>query len=298
VKQFDRAQVQDWYEKHVKNAPRVLAIYGDVDVTQAKQLATNLLGKGSKPNKTLSRGPKGSAPATDAKPASPPQITVTRVEVNKTNNPQAGVVIGFESDSVVGAPYDPAMNLADCLTSGAGYPTGYIFEILRGRGLVYDANAMNFPGLTPKAPGAFIAYAGCDPKNVTECADVILESLARIQSHDADINTDWFNRSKQLIVTGDAINNETPAAQATQAALDELYGLGYDYHARFPDRINAVTLDDVRRLAASRLTKCVVTVSTPDPDQFKIKTGPRSYPSFPPVDLTPRGVQHDSGAAK
>jgi hypothetical protein len=35
-------------------------------------------------------------------------------------------------------------------------------------------------------------------------------------------------------------------------------------------------------------------VSTPDPDSVKIKTGKRTYDSFPPVDLTPRGVQHDA----
>ena len=34
------------------------------------------------------------------------------------------------------------------------------------------------------------------------------------------------------------------------------------------------------------------------PDQVKIKAGRRQYDSFPPVDLTPRGVQHDTGAPK
>jgi hypothetical protein len=38
-----------------------------------------------------------------------------------------------------------------------------------------------------------------------------------------------------------------------------------------------------------------VTVSTPAPDAVGVKTGRREYPSFPPVDLTPRGVQHDTG---
>ena len=126
----------------------------------------------------------------------------------------------------------------------------------------------------------------------------MLESVARLQGSDADMQADWFRRSKQLIVTGDAIDNETPAAQATLAALDELYGLGYNYHEKFADRINGVSLDDIRKLAASRLQECVITVSTPDPDKVKIKEGPRTYPTFPTVDLTPRGVQHDTGGTK
>ena len=35
------------------------------------------------------------------------------------------------------------------------------------------------------------------------------------------------------------------AEQAQQAALDELYGLGYDYHKTFDARIEAVKLEDV-----------------------------------------------------
>jgi hypothetical protein len=79
--------------------------------------------------------------------------------------------------------------------------------------------------------------------------------------------------------------------------LDELYGLGYNYHDHFADRINAVTIDQVRNLAASRLTHCVVTISTPEPDKVTTKPGTRTYASFPKVDLTPRGVQHDTGGA-
>jgi zinc protease len=295
VKDFDRGRVQKWYDEQIKNRPRVLAIYGDVDPARAKELATRYFSGGAKHAVTLQERDKPRADATVPKPA---RLNVARVEVQKTNNPQAGVVMGFKSDSVIGGVYQPVIDMADCMTSGYGFPTGYIFEILRGRGLVYDANAMNFPGLNATIPGTFIAYAGCEPKNVNEVVDVMLESVARLQGSDADMQADWFRRSKQLIVTGDAIDNETPAAQATLAALDELYGLGYNYHEKFADRINGVSLDDIRKLAASRLQECVITVSTPDPDKVKIKEGSRTYPTFPTVDLTPRGVQHDTGGTK
>ncbi len=81
-----------------------------------------------------------------------PKIEITRVEVQKTNNPQAGVIIGFNANPFYGEPATAAIDMADCITSGYGYPTGYIFEILRGRGLVYDANAMNFPALAKIVP--------------------------------------------------------------------------------------------------------------------------------------------------
>jgi zinc protease len=294
VNRFDRALVQQWYEQKITSRPRVLAIYGDVDPAQARELATKYFAAGPKRSVTPQ---DRTQPASDVPVPVPAQLSVTRVEIQKTNNPQAGVVMGFQSDSIIGAPYQPVIDMADCMTSGYGFPTGYMFEILRGRGLVYDANAKNFPGLNTKIPGTFIAYAGCEPKNVNEVVDVMLESVARLQGSDVDMQADWFKRSKRLIVTGDAIDNETPAAQASLAALDELYGLGYNYHDKFADQINGVSLDDIRKLAASRLRKCVITVSTPDPDKVKIKEGTRTYPTFPTVDLTPRGVQHDTGGA-
>ena len=66
-------------------------------------------------------------------------------------------------------------------------------------------------------------------------------------------------------------------------------------HAGFADRVNKVSISDVRHLARARLRECVVTVSTSEPEKVTVKTGAREYKSFPKVDLTPRGVQHDTG---
>jgi hypothetical protein len=55
-----------------------------------------------------------------------------------------------------------------------------------------------------------------------------------------------------------------------------------------------VTVDDVRRAARTRLGKAVVTISTPMPELVKIEPGVRTYESFPAIDLTPKGVQHDT----
>ena len=85
-----------------------------------------------------------------------------------------------------------------------------------------------------------------------------------------------------------------PCGRASQAALDELYGMGYDYHKHFGEHISDVKLPDVPAVARARLRDCVITVSTPKPELVNKTTGKREYPSFPPVDLTPRGVQHDT----
>ncbi len=291
VVQANADQMRQWYETKVSKANRVLAIFGDVDLDQAKSLATKYFGQ----EKLAADKSADGLNLDGASAANSPSVTVERVEVQKTEQPLAGIIIGYKSNSFVHDPDVFALTVVDTMTSGYGYPTGYLFDILRGRGLVYTVDAVNMPGVKPKLPGTFFVSAGCDPKNVNEVIDIILENIARCQGSAQDMQPDWFERSKMLVTTGQAMENETASQQATTAALDELYGLGYDYHAHFAERIEAVTLEQVRKTARARLGECVVTVCTPQPDLVSRKTGVREYASFPPVDLTPRGVQHDTG---
>ncbi len=292
VKGFTADQVKKWYAQKVLKGPRVIAIFGDVSLDTAKATAQKLLGSLpaiSKPEATVPMHIHSLVARSEK-----PSVNVGRFEVQKTDQPLAGVFIGFQSDSTFASPDRFATTVADCMTSGYEGPTGYLFDDLRGRGLVYQVDADDMPGLSPKMPGAFVALAGCDPAKVNEVVDVMLLNIARLQGTPKDVQADWFDRSKQLITTQDALDQETPEAQAAEAALDELYGLGYDAHAQFAAKINAVTLDQVRELAKTKLHDCIITISTPKPELVNRATRTRLYDSFPPVDLTPRGVQHDT----
>jgi zinc protease len=293
VARLSAEQVQNWYQQRILTAPRVISVFGDIDNETAVQMVQKYFGDAHLPPI-----PSGGAQATlpPATPSGVPSITIDRVAVQKTDQELAGVIIGFESDSVIGEPALPALTVAQTLTGGYGYPTGYIFETLRGQGWSYEAASLNNPGRSPELPGAFLVYAGCDPRNVNKVTDSILENMARLQGSAQDIQPNWFARCKELINTYQALENETPQAQAEQASTDELFGLGYDYHAKFGTQIRSVSLPEVQALAHARLSHCVVTVSTPNPDGVHVEAGTRTYNSFAPIDLTPRGVQHDVGA--
>jgi predicted Zn-dependent peptidase len=206
------------------------------------------------------------------------------------------VVIGFRSKSIIGEPGEATATRAFTLTAGFGYPTGYIFETLRGLGLSYEAAAYDNPGRSDQLPGCMMAYAACDASKVSQVTQLMLQNLERLQGSDADMQPDWFNRSKELISTADALEHETPDQQAERDALDELLGLGYDYHDRLNHNIGTVTLDDIRAYADSRLRDCIVTICTPDPGSVNVPTGRQDFSPFPKVDLTPKGIQLDTGA--
>jgi zinc protease len=294
LQKLTAADLKKWYHDKILAGPRVLAIFGDIPLDSATALATKYLGAGAAlPGIENEREFK--VLTTSSLPTPTPSIQVERVEVQKTEQPLAGIVIGFDSNSVIHSPQEPVLTLADCLTSGYSGGSGYLYDVLRGKGLVYMVETQDVPSPNPAHPGTFIAYAGCDPSKVNEVVDLILENMARLQGSAEDIQTDWFDRSRQLIITADALENETPDAQASTAALDELCGLGFGWHTAFADRINAVKLDQVQNEARTVLSKCVLTICTPAPELLNEKAGTREYKSFPRVDLTPRGVQHDMG---
>jgi zinc protease len=292
VARFTADDLKSWYTNKVLTAPRVIAIFGDVDNDTAVAMVRKYFGQGHLPQPERSGAPA----AASTQPAGPATVVVDRVAVQKTEQEVAAVVIGFQADSRVGEPDQSALIVSQCLTGGYGYPTGYIFETLRGQGWSYEAASENVPGRSDKYRGTFLVYAVCDPKNINKVTNAIVQNMARLQGAEADIQTDWFSRCKEMITTAEALETEKPADQASVAATDELFGLGYGYHAGFADRINAVALPKVRELARRRLSKCVVTICTPTPQSVEIHAGPYSFDSFPPIDLTPRGVRHDVGA--
>jgi predicted Zn-dependent peptidase len=267
----------------------VLAIYGDVDNDTAVAMARKYFSGGQLPAPARFAAP----PRVESAGADKPTIVVDRVAVQKTEQQVASVFIGFDSGSVLGAPEEPALTVSQCLTGGYGYPTGYIFETLRGQGWSYEAASENIGGQSAKMPGTFMVYAVCDPRNINKVTSSILLNMARLQGTAQDIQTDWFVRCKDMITTAEALETEKPSDQAASDGLNELFGLGYQYHAGFADRINAVQLPQVQALARARLSKCVVTICTPTPENVQVQAGTFSYDSFPPIDLTPRGVQHD-----
>lgn len=292
VQSFTPDQMRQWYEQKVQAAPRVLAVFGDVEPDHVKELAQKLLGEGNqRPAPQHPQEPN----VPPAQNSGEPSVNVTNVDVQKTEQALAGVIIGYRSDSVVGDPANYVLDVIDTLTSGYTYPTGYIFETLRGLGLVYVADAQNAPGRDAKLQGTFEAYAGCDPRNVNRVVELILENIARVEGSMKDVQADWFKRAKELIVVADAMEKETPSAQAQLSAVDEVLGLGYNYHKQFADQIRKVTFQQVQEVARARLHDCIVTVSTPHPELVTVKPGERKYASFPPVNLAPKGVQHDVG---
>src|SRR5207302_3137350 len=57
-------------------------------------------------------------------------------------------------------------------------------------------------------------------------------------------------RAKKKLIGQQQIANQSNDSFGYQCALDELYGLGFDYYRKLEPDVDAVTLDDIKAVAA------------------------------------------------
>jgi len=92
------------------------------------------------------------------------------------------------------------------------------------------------------------------------------------------IDRDEFETAKDLVIAADALDKQTNAELAAQACLDELYGLGYNFHQQQSERIQAVNLDQVKDVARKYLTNPIICISIAQPDLVDLPIETRSWP--------------------
>ncbi len=245
VRAFGRGDVVSFYRWHRAPNRMVVAIFGDVDTNVARRLVQQTFGT----VRPLS------VPSTQR--AAEPPLQHDRKRWLKTNKSRAVVYVGFRG-TTIGDPDQYPMDVLDAIISGIGYPSGWLHETLRGRGLVYSVHAYSWRGLEP---GFFAIVAMTNPEQVPEVLRLIDEQIVRMKH--GEFTTDELTRAKRMCITMDQLSRQTVGDQAQQAALDELYGFGFDYRAQYPTRIEAVRAKDVRRVAQKYFTARVIFVASP-----------------------------------
>jgi len=151
------------------------------------------------------------------------------------------------------------MTVLRAILNGYSTPGGWLHNELRGEGLVYGVETSEMTG---PLPGYLIISSETRPDKLDEVVTRIRRNLDRAK--DGKIPEDEFSTAIEQIVGLHAQENVTIGAQARSAALDELYGLGYDYDKKFDAQIRAVTLKDVVRVANKYLTNSLLVTTSPD----------------------------------
>jgi zinc protease len=159
---------------------------------------------------------------------------------------QVHLVLGFH-----GAPFNSEerypVEVLNAILSGQG---GRLFSILRDRdSLAYSVASVNSLGLDY---GAFAFYIACSPDKKEEAIKSLWREIYRIM--DTPVSTEEIERAKKWIIGNYEIDLQTNDARALDMALNELYGLGYDFSLHYGAKIEKVTKEDIQKAAKKIFT--------------------------------------------
>ena len=247
VKRLTAQDLRVYHAKYFVPGNMIVTVFGDVDPDEALALVERHFGQ-LKPDPSFQ-------PIDFSRDNAIPQTIIRHKQTAK----QTGMILlGYPAAGIRNQQDYAALVLLDAIMSGYSYPGGWLHNELRGAGLVYFVHAFQITG---PAPGYFAVLTQTQPEAIDEVVDRIRRDVARAKA--GEISPEEFRTAVQMVTSLHAQENTTIAEQARQAALDELYGLGYDYDRTFDARIEAVTLEDVVGAARKYLNNYLLVTSSP-----------------------------------
>lgn len=241
VKAITRDDLVAFHAAWCRTSNAVVCVVGDVSVEEARRKVEAAFAGVASTSITV----PPLAPA-------PPLAGRREVEQTVPGRNLGALCVGFPTVSFR-HPDAYALDVIQQVLSGLG---GRIFVRLRDeQALAYEVHCLAANNLDP---GAFLFLTRTTPDKFAPCLEGLAEELARL-SREA-VPADELARAKNSLVGSRIADLQRNQDQAQGMALDELYGLGYGHYWQYIDRVEAVTADDVRRVARAYLDmgRCVV----------------------------------------
>jgi zinc protease len=232
VEVFDAAAIRAHHERLVRSDNLVLGVAGDVDPDEiAKACSVRFA--------PLADATSRSALPTWPEPESLPSAPRTARE--HADRAQAHLVVGYPGLALD----DPDRFALEVVAQILAGQSGRLFLELRDRqGLAYSVSAMNVEGM---APGFFAVYIATAPEKLDQAREGIDFELERLVQE--PVTAGELDRARRYLIGNHAIDRQRSAARAASLALDGRYGLGTDAALRYPEHVEAITRDDLLRVA-------------------------------------------------
>jgi len=161
----------------------------------------------------------------------------SEIHIEETPRGQITLVVGFKAPEL-GNHDRYSMAVMDGILSGT---RGRLHEELRGvRDLVYVVWGSSFIG--PEG-GTYYVMTQTSPENFDTVNAVIHHEIERMKK--GDFTQTEIDRSKTIIRESFNRRNQKQENHVFSAALDELYGLGYDYDDKYLEEIELIDKQNI-----------------------------------------------------
>ena len=229
VANLQRDPLLAFHREWVTGCNGVLAVFGAVKALEVKACVEKILGE-------LPAG----TPALEKPDPTPVLPESCRVEMAKQKE-QAIVLVGDRGLDIF-SPERYALELIEEASSDLG--SRFFVRIREKLGLAYFVGATQMLGLVP---GTFVFYLGTDPAKVEAVTAEFQDEIRALGNE--GLTPEELTRAKAKLLGQEALRNQSNDAFAHACALDELYGLGFEESTRLRERIEAVTLEEIRGVA-------------------------------------------------
>ena len=230
VQRLTQKDLLEFRDRYIAGKNGVIFVFGDVKTAEVKQLFEKALG-GMKP---------GELALSDVHPAAP--LSGTEAVESRKDKAQGVIMVGFRGASV-SSPDRTVLDLIDEASSDLG--SRFFVRIREQMGLAYYVGANQMQGLVP---GLFAFYLGTDPQKIAPVKTALLDEIHKLAND--GLTKEELARAKKKLIGQQEIANQSNDAFGYQCSLDEIYGLGFDFYKRLEHDVDAVTLDDIKRVAA------------------------------------------------
>jgi zinc protease len=234
IRAMTREDLESFYGRWADPRNLVIAVSGDIGVEEALSAVRKAFGDLPRRKDYVPIGPM---------PV--PVLSEARLGEEQREKQQAHFVIGY-----TGARFtDPDRYALDMLGAALAGQGGRLFTNLRDRkSLAYSVTSFSSEQVDP---GFFAFYMGTSADKLDEA---IADTLKEIEAVRKDgVTREEFERAKKWMIGTYEIGLQSNSSYAGNMLHNELYGAGYEETFRAPDRIQAVTLEDVNRVAARLL---------------------------------------------
>jgi len=234
VGKLTRDTLLRFHERHFAPTNTVLAVVGDINLEET------------------ARKVEAAFAAWTPKSIEPPQLPALRRQSQRVakyvpmEKEQVNVYLGHLGIDRANPDYYALQVLDTILGGGPGFTSRIPGHLRDEQGLAYSTFS-DITGSADLDPGRFIAYIGASPENLDQALAGIVKEIETIV---AEPVTETELADAQAYLTGSFVFEFETNAEIARFLLDaELYQLGFDYIVTYPEKIRAVRVADVQRVA-------------------------------------------------
>ncbi len=268
IAKITREDLREFHRRYFAPNNSILAVVGDVAADEAMAAATKAFGDWERQAVQPPSLPE------------PPKPTRRVVVIDKPDSVQTAVRVG---QLAIPRKTPDYMSMDQAIRILGGEGSNRLFRVLRSeRGLTYSASADLNPMLLA---GDITAETDTRTEATGEAVRVIVDEFTRLQRERIG---DGELAGAQAYMTGSfPLTIETPGAIARQVVNAVLYDLSLDELRTYRQRANAVTPDDVLRVARNYVQPDRLSiVMVGDAARFKDQLGKAGFGSYELIPLS------------